>query len=159
MDVKEMLDSYHGLRQKLGILKFKIENFEMYMISAEKTIEGMTYTSPQGERVTTSGVSDKTARIALKYQNVNASDNMEHLAELEALYTKQKYELDMLEHFISLLKKELSSLMTDLVINDMTIENASIKYNMSRSSVNRHYEKAVMEIEKMCQELGLEATG
>jgi len=105
IDVDKLLINYHELKRSLGLLEFKIENYEMYRISTERTIEEMTFTSPQGERVSNSGVSDKTARIALKYKSMTEQNNEEHLAELKERYKGQKYELDMLEHCIFLLKK------------------------------------------------------
>ena len=159
INVAEMLENYHELKRSLGLLEFKIENYAMYRISNEKTIEEMTYTSPQGDRVTKSGVSDKTARIALQYQSVTEANNEEHLVELKECYKAQKYELDMLERCISLLKKGLSELITDMVINDLTIEKVSIKYDMARSTIKRRYEKAVVEIDEMYQELRLKVTG
>lgn len=159
IDVDKLLINYHELKRSLGLLQFKIENYEMYRISAERTIEEMTFTSPQGERVSNSGVTDKTARIALKYKSVTEENNEEHLAELVERYKGQKYELDMLERCICLLKKELSALITDMVINDMSIEKVSIKYEMPRSTIKRRYEKAVVEIDEMYQELALKVTG
>jgi len=159
IDVEKLLINYHELKRSLGLLEFKIENYEMYRISAERTIEEMTFTSPQGERVSNSGVSDKTSKIALKYKSVTEENNEEHLAELKERYKAQKYELDMLERCIFLLKKELSDLITDMVINDMSIEKVSIKYDMPRSTIKRRYEKAVVEIDEMYQELTLKVTG
>ena len=159
IDVDKLLLNYHEVKRSLGLLEFKIENYEMYRISAERTIEEMTFTSPQGERVSNSGVSDKTSKIALKYKSVTEENNEEHLAELMERYKGQKYELDMLERCIFLLKKELSALITDMVINDMSIEKVSIKYDMPRSTIKRRYEKAVVEIDGMYQELTLKVTG
>jgi len=159
IDVDKLLMNYHELKRSLGLLEFKIENYEMYKISTERTIEEMTFTSPQGERVSNSGVSDKTARIALKYKRVTEDNNEEYLAELEERYKAQKYELNILERCITLLKNELSALITDMVINGMGADALSIKYDMSRTSIKRHYKKAVKEISEMYQELGLKETG
>lgn len=159
IDVDKLLINYHELKRSLGLLEFKIENYEMYRISAERTIEEMTFTSPQGERVANSGVSDKTAKIALNYKSATVDYNEEHLAELEERYKAQKYELDMLERCIFLLKKELSDLITDMVINGMGVDVLSVKYGMSRTSIKRRYKKAVKEIAEMYQELGLKETG
>lgn len=157
--VDKMLTNYHELKRSLGLLEFKIENYEMYRISNERTIEEMTYTSPQGERVTNSGVSDKTARIALKYQSVTDANNDEHLEQLISLCKVQKYGLDMLERCISLLKREHADLITDMVIHGLNLEALSTKYNMSRTSIKRHYKKAVAEISAMFDEFGIKATG
>lgn len=159
IDVDKLLLNYHELKRSLGLLEFKIENYEMYRISAERTIEEMTFTSPQGERVSNSGVSDKTSKIALKYKSVTEENNEEHLAELVERYKGQKYELDMLERCIFLLKKELSALITDMVINELGVDALSAKYDMSRTSIQRRYTKAVKEISEMYQELGLKETG
>ena len=149
IDVDKLLINYHELKRSLGLLEFKIENYEMYKISTERTIEEMTFTSPQGERVTNSGVSDKTARIALQYQSVTEANNEEHLEELKWQYKTQKYELDTLDLCISLLEKEQSNIVTDLVINGMNFVETGAKYYMSKTSVRRHYKKAIIELGKM----------
>ena len=151
INVAEMLANYHELKRSLGLLEFKIENYAMYRISNERTIEEMTFTSPQGERVTNSGVSDKTARIALKYQGVTDANNDEHLEELKWQYKSKKYELDTLDRCISLLEKEQSNIVTDLVINGMNFVETGAKYYMSKTSVRRHYKKAIVELGKMYQ--------
>jgi len=46
-----------------------------------------------------------------------------------------------------------------MVINEMGVDALSDKYDMSRTSIKRHYKKAVKEITEMYQELGLKETG
>jgi DNA-directed RNA polymerase specialized sigma24 family protein len=153
MTVAEMLGNYHELKRTLGILEFKIENYEMYRISKERTIEEMTYATPRGERVTTSGISDKTARIALKYESVTEANNDEHLEYLENVYKAKRFELEMLDRSIALLPKEQSEIVVDFAINGISQRDLSVKYNMSRSTIARQYESALVEIEKTYQDL------
>lgn len=157
MDTKErvehLLKDYHEIKRSLGLLAFKIDNYSTFSIGPNKTIEELTYTSPDGERVTTCSVSDKTARIALNYRNVACNHNAEILLELKRQYESQKYELDLLEYCISLLQKGLSELITDMVIDGMEYMQLGEKYNLSKSSVGRCRKKAVSEITKMFQEV------
>ncbi|TGE31314.1 hypothetical protein [Desulfosporosinus sp. Sb-LF] len=151
IDVSKLLVNYHETKRSLGLLEFKIKNYEMYRISTERTIEEMTFSSPQGERVSNSGITDKTARIALKYQGVTDANNDEHLEELKWQYKTQKYEIDTLDLCISLLEKEQSNIVTDLAINGMNFVETGAKYYMSKTSVRRRYKKAILELGKMYQ--------
>lgn len=150
-NVEALLTNYKELKRTLDLLAFRIKYFSG--LSGDHIIEELTFTSPQGERVTTSGVSDKTLRIALEYQNVSYNQGKEILQELIGRHNALKSDIDFLELCISLLEKELSDVATDLFINGMDSAQIGAKYNLSRSSINRYRLKAIAEITKMYQEI------
>ena len=150
-NVEALLTSYKELKRTLELLAFRINYFSG--LSGDHIIEELTFTSPQGERVTTSGVSDKTLRIALAYQNTSYEQSKEILEELVRRHGALKTDLDFLEHCITLLENELSNVATDLFIKGMDSTQIGAKYNLSRSSINRYRLKAIAEITKMYQEI------
>lgn len=150
-NVEALLTNYKELKRTLDLLAFRINYFSG--LSEDHIIEELTFTTPEGERVTTSGVSDKTSRIALAYQNTSYEQSKEILQELIRRHSALKTDLDFLELCITLLEKELSDVANDLFINGMDSAQIGAKYNLSRSSINRYRLKAITEITKMYQEI------
>lgn len=70
MGLREMilyqLEHYNQMRAEIDTLTFELEN--LAKVKDAEIIEALTFTGPSGERVQTSGTSDKTANIALNYQ-------------------------------------------------------------------------------------------
>lgn len=73
-----------------------------------------------------------------------------HLEELKWQFKTQKYELNTLDRCISLLEGTIKY-SNDLVINGMNFVETGAKYYMSKTSVRRHYKKAIIELGKMYQ--------
>ena len=109
----------------------------------------MTFATPDGERVTTSGVADKTARIALVYQSIADDHNEEILRELLKQYHTQKSEIDLLEFCISLLEPRLSEIITDMFINKMTWAETAEKHFVSLRMIGKYRQKGITELCKM----------
>lgn len=145
--VEGMFMSYHDLRQSLDLLAFRIGHFSG--LSVDRVIEELTFTSPDGERVSTSGVSDKTSKIAIIFRGVTDDHNEELIQELTRRYHAQKGELELLEYCISLLEKELSNVIVDMVINGLGGDQLNSKYNLSKTTLGRYRRKAIRDVTKM----------
>ena len=68
MKAGEVLDKYQELKKEQTVLKFQLSRFKG--ISEDDIIESMTFSHADGERVQTSGVSDKTGKIAVNYKKI-----------------------------------------------------------------------------------------
>jgi len=150
-NVEALLTNYKELKCTLDLLAFRINYFSG--LSWDHIIEELTFTSPQGERVTTSGVSDKTSRIALAYQNTSYDQNKEILQELVRRHRILKGELDLLEYCITLLEEELSDIATDMFINEMDWDGVCSKYNLSRTTLHRYRRRVLESIAEMFEEV------
>lgn len=148
--VEKLFKYYPELKKNLDILKFQIDNFSG--MSDEQVIESMNYSVPDGERVSTSNIADKPARIALTYQDVTDRESQEMLQELTRRYMKEKGELDVFVYCISLLEPKLSDVITDLVVNRMTWIDAAEKYEVSLTMVGEYRKKGIREVSKMLQQ-------
>ena len=62
MRAGEVLDKYQDLKKEHTVLKFQLSRFKG--ITPDDIIESMTFSHADGERVQTSGVSDKTGKSA-----------------------------------------------------------------------------------------------
>ena len=145
--VEGLLTNYHDSKRSLELLVFRIGYFKG--LSEESVIQELTFASTENERVTSSGASDKTARIALAYRDVTDDHNEELLLELIRQYRTIKSDLDMLDYCIKLLEPKLSGVITDLHINKMTWLAVSEKYFVSMRMVGKYRKKGIAEICKM----------
>lgn len=64
--VEKMINDYPSMVRERERLKKQIESCEF--LSAEELISAMSFSHPDGERVQSSDLSDKTARIAIAYE-------------------------------------------------------------------------------------------
>lgn len=142
--VEHLLKNYHEIKRSLDRLNFEIETFRG--LGYAEVITALTFTNPDGERVTTSGVSDKTSRIALAYKESTDKLNCEEVKALVVRYNEQKREMDVLEYCITLLEPKLSEVITDMFINKMTWDGMCAKYHISQSTLARYRKSGVAQI-------------
>lgn len=142
--VVELLTNYHELKRSLDLLVFRIEHFSG--LSTDKVIEELTFKSPEGERVSSSGVTNKTARIALEYQGIADDYNEVLLRALLDQYRTEKSDLDMLEYCITLLEPKLAEVITDMFINKLSWAELGGKYYVSVAMIGKYRKKGMAEI-------------
>ena len=65
--VEKMIKEYPRMVREREALRKQIEEIEF--LSAEDLISSMSFSHPEGERVQSSDLSDKTARIAMCYES------------------------------------------------------------------------------------------
>ncbi|SPF40771.1 conserved hypothetical protein [Candidatus Desulfosporosinus infrequens] len=147
MDTKErvewLLKNYHGIKRSLDRLNFEIERFTG--LSYDKVIDMLNFTTPEGERVTSNRVSDKSGRIALGYREHTEKLNNDVMGWAWQYHT-QKSELDVLEYCITLLEPKLSEVITDMFINKMTWTQLCDKYHVSVAMIGKYRKKGITEI-------------
>jgi hypothetical protein len=67
--VEKMISEYGYMVDRRKAAKAQLVSLEKCQISEDDIIESLTFRRPDGERVQTSGIGDKIARIALKYKD------------------------------------------------------------------------------------------
>ena len=82
--IETLIRDYPKNKMELKCLEHQIRNFRG--ITEEEMIDAMYFTQPEGERVQTSGVSDKTARIAMSYRERMDAINKDWYEHLERQY-------------------------------------------------------------------------
>jgi len=145
--LKRLFKSHREIKQDLGVRRFQISHFSG--LGDNEVITALTFSSPDGEYVQNSNITDKSGRIAIMYKTFADSENMELLREMVRQYEKQKRELDAFERCIKLLEPRLSEVITDMVINRMPWDELQSKYQVSRATLKRYRKKAVDDICKM----------
>lgn len=68
MNMDKLFKEYGNWKRDLGILEFELSRFQG--VPYDDVIESLCFSNPQGDRVQTSGVSDKTGKAAIIYRQV-----------------------------------------------------------------------------------------
>ena len=93
--VEKMISEYPHMVREREHLKKQIESCEF--LSADELISAMSFSHPDGERVQSSDLSDKTARIALGYREKLERINNELVVPMQKRYDALDTEISFLE--------------------------------------------------------------
>ena len=111
--VEKMINDYPSMVRERERLKKQIESCEF--LSAEELISAMSFSHPDGERVQSSDLSDKTARIAIAYEARLEQMNDEIIIPMVKCVERLDEEITFLETEIEHLPYGLAELMHALV--------------------------------------------
>lgn len=128
-------------------LENQIKNFEG--LTEEEMIDSMQFSQPDGERVQTSGISDKTARIAVSYKGKMDTINKEWREHLEKKHAIIMEEIIFFESAVFSLSGILPEFISDMVIKGLSWDSLADKYYISRTMVAKNRKKAIHELEKL----------
>lgn len=145
--IEKLIRDYPKNKMELECLKHQICNFRG--VTETDVIDSMFFSQPEGERVQTSGTSDKTARIAINYRQRMERINNEWYEHLEKQYMELSEEIRFFESEVSSLQGVPGKVMADLVLREMTWEKVAEKYYISRRTVGNYRAKAMVELENL----------
>ncbi len=145
--VEAILKSYPEMVQKRNCLVYQIAHFKG--LSAEEVIESMYTPRQDGERVQTSTISDKTAQIAMVYQERRERMNREWYEYLEAQLKALNDEQVFFEAALDSLSGRLPCIMRDMVIDHLTWNELAQKYYVSQRMIGKYRKKAIAELESL----------
>lgn len=143
--IEKIMQSYQQIVMERNCLENQIMNFQG--ITASEMIESMYFVQPDGERVQTSGVSDKTGRIAITYKDRMNRINREWQEHLVKKHSALFEELLFFESAILSLSGILPDFISDMVIDGLTWDDLAAKYHVSRTMVAKYRKKAIRELE------------
>lgn len=141
------MQKYPQMVMERTCLENQIKNFKG--IAEAEIIESITFTQPNGERVQTSGVSDKTARIAMSYHEKMDRINKEWREHLEKKHSILVGELVLFESAIESLSGNLPEFIADMVMKELTWNDLADKYHVSRTMVAKYRKKAIRELDTL----------
>lgn len=145
MKAGEVLDKYQELKKEQNVLKFQLSRFKG--ISEDDIIESMTFSHADGERVQTSGVSDKTGKIAVNYKKIAEKENQEWLSYLIARLEYVETEIDFFEFTLKRLSNGMGEIMWDMIIESMSWGEVEEKYHISHATLGRYRKSAIRELD------------
>lgn len=148
MRAEQMMREYKNMKREMRITKFQLGRFEG--VSEEDIIMSMqSGHHDECERVQTSTLSDKTAKVAINYKNIMEKENDEWFGYLFHRYEYLKEELDFFEESVSALPGVLPDVVTDLLDGEMTWENIAGKFHVTTAMVAKYKKKALKELNVM----------
>lgn len=142
--IETLIRDYPKIKMELKCLEHQIRNFRG--ITEEEMIDSMYFTQPEGERVQTSGVSDKTARIALNYRERMDSINREWYQHLEKQYVSLAEEVGFFESAVKSLPGKLGEVMQDMIFSQTSWDDLAEKHYVSRRTIGRYRQKAIDDL-------------
>lgn len=153
--IETLIRDYPKNKTELKCLENQIRNFRG--ISEAEMIDSMQFSHPDGERVQTSGASDKTASIAVNYRERMDRINREWYEHLEQRYFSLSEEITFLESAVKSLPGKMGEIMQDLLFDQTSWDDLAEKHYMSRRSVGRYRQKAIEELEALYEKYEAES--
>jgi hypothetical protein len=141
------MKEYHRFVREQSCLAHQIANFRG--VTATEVIESMYTPQTEGDAVQTSGISDKTALIALNYRAHQDEMNRDWISFLEQKLRALTDELQFFEMALGMLSGPLPDFMRDMVIHRLKWDELERKYNICRFTVGAYRKKAISELDEL----------
>ncbi len=150
MRAENMMKEYKNMKKELTILEFQLGQFKG--ISEEDMIQSMQLSHPDGdERVQTSTLSDKTAKVAMNYRQIIERENDAWFDFLWERHRKMTEEVEFFEGSVRNLSGILPDLIMKMVSGESTWDDLAAEYDISRRSIGNYKKKAITELNKAYQ--------
>ena len=145
--VEKIMQEYRQMVMERSCLENQIKNFKG--LTELEMIDSLQFSQPDGERVQTSGISDKTARIAVSYKDKVNSINKEWQEHLEKKHAVLMEEIIFFESAVLSLSGILPAFISDMVIKGLSWDDLAAKYHISRTMVAKNRKRAIRELENL----------
>ena len=142
--IEALIRDYQKNKMELKCLEHQIRNFRG--ISENEMIDTMYFTQPEGERVQTSGVSDKTAKIAMSYRERMDAMNEEGYQHREKQYFALAEEISFFESAVKALPGKMGEIMQDMIFSQASWDELADKHFVGRTTIWRYRQKAIDEL-------------
>ena len=139
--VEKIISEYPQMVREREHLKKQMEAQEF--LSADELISAMSFSHPDGERVQSSDLSDKTARIALGYREKLERINEELIVPMQKRYAVLDNEISFLEDTICNFPEDLAYVMQELVLKGLTWEEVSQEMFISVTKLQKLRKAAI----------------
>ena len=139
--VEKIISEYPQMVRERESLKKQMEAQEF--LSADELISAMSFSHPDGERVQSSDLSDKTARIALGYREKLERINEELIVPMQKRYQALNVEISFLEDAVCNLPEDLAYVMQELVLKGHTWEEVSQEMFISVTKLQKLRKAAI----------------
>lgn len=107
--VLELLVNYNSMKQEIEALQYELNNFSTE--SENETIEAMIFSSPDGERVNSSRISNNTPEIALTYTQRNEKLKENTMREIIGRLRCLRATTDRLDFYMEKLEAHQASIL------------------------------------------------
>lgn len=142
--LERMLKEYPQMVLERNTLQHQMAHFKG--VTAEEVIESMYTPHNDGERVETSTLSDKTAQIAMTYQERMERINREWFEYIEKRFMILDEDVRFFESALASLPDPYAPIMQDMLLHQMTWDSLEVKYNVCRMTLTRYRKKALADL-------------
>lgn len=139
--VENIISEYPKMLSTRSFLKKQIEGY--VPVTIDDVIDSMTFSQPGGERVQSSNTSDKTCTVALHYRDKVNRMNEEVISEWIKEYDYLDAEIAFLENCIRDLPGELQDVMSALVLDGDSWDEAQACLLMNRKTIASRRREAI----------------
>ena len=142
------MKSYKANKQKADALRYEYEHFEA--VTPEDTISAMSFShGSDGIRAPAGHTSDKTAYIALNYQNKTNQSNYRTKADILDEYIPVSQAVDRLEHHMSLLMPREAKILYLRYRDGMKFAQIAEEMQLSTKSISNIHKSAISRLCEM----------
>lgn len=149
MDIKKLFKEYHIWKRDIDFFEFELSRFEG--VPYDDVIGSLCFSRPGGDKVQTSGVSDKTGKAAIIYRQVKERLDDEWFDFLIDKYKTIRDDIEFFEFGIGQLSGKLPEIIRDMVIEQLTWRELSGKYDVSETMIAKYRKKAISELTAIYQ--------
>jgi len=145
-----MLENYGELTRQAAQLEFEIQHYRP-IVTSEDVIDTMTFGQNPNvmANYTKNRTSDKTADIALSYNERVESLNIKELDTLRDDLHAVTVQMARIRRYISFLKKQQSDVLTKIYIEGIGVLNTAEALGLSRATVHRSRTLGIEKITEM----------
>ncbi len=148
--VEKLIREYPTMLMQRECLRNQIRHFKG--ATESDIIYSMNFGAPEGERVQTSNISDKTCSIASVYKDRVERINREWMEHLVLRLSALDDEIEFFRSAVRALPGVLAPFTEDLVMERLTWDYLEGKYHISRKTVSAYKKRAVEELDKLYAE-------
>ena len=145
--LENMLKNYPAMVRERDSLAHQIAHFKG--LTAEEVIESMYTPRMDGERVQTSNISDKTAQIAMTYQEKMERINREWYEHLEKRLMYLTSEIRNFESALDTLPERQAAIMKDMIVGGVTWDALCVMHHLSRTMIAKYRRRAIARLSEI----------
>lgn len=149
--VIQQLQNHNKIRKEISVLEFELK--ALLPINSNDLIESMTFMHLAAETVQSSSISDKTASIALNYQQVSQMQIHEAVQQILAQLNESKLQVERLEFYLSTLTPEISDILRQHYFDELTWDEIANRNCSCLRTIKNRRERGIEYLAKLYEKL------
>ena len=149
--VIQQLQEHNKIRKEISVLEFELK--ALLTMNSNDLIESMTFVPSVTETVQSSSISDKTASIALNYQQVYQTQVHETVQQILVQLNESKLQVERLEFYISTLAPEISEILRQHYFDELTWEEIANRNCSCLRTIKNRRERGIEYLAKLYEKL------
>lgn len=145
--IERMFRDYREMKADLELLRTQLRGMESG-VSEDDVIMSMVFSSPDGEHVMSSGISDKTATIAMRLREEMLRYDRDMVAPVVRNFVRLRREINFFDYAVALLPGRLPEVVRCLVQNGDDWDSTMQKLDISRRTLQRDRRRAIELLDK-----------